>query len=44
MQIAKNTVATINYTLTDPQGQVIEEGTPRDLGQRDDLLAVPFAS
>jgi FKBP-type peptidyl-prolyl cis-trans isomerase SlyD len=30
MQIAKNTVATINYTLTDPQGQVIDSSEGRE--------------
>jgi FKBP-type peptidyl-prolyl cis-trans isomerase SlyD len=29
MQIAKNTVATIDYTLTDPQGQVIDTSKGR---------------
>jgi FKBP-type peptidyl-prolyl cis-trans isomerase SlyD len=30
MQIAKNTVATINYTLTDPKGQVIDSSKGRE--------------
>src|SRR3954466_15367699 len=30
MQIVKNTVATINYTLTDPQGQVIDTSQGRE--------------
>ena len=30
MQIAKNTVATIDYTLTDPQGQVIDSSKGRE--------------
>jgi len=30
MQIAKNTVATINYTLTDPKGQVIDSSNGRE--------------
>jgi FKBP-type peptidyl-prolyl cis-trans isomerase SlyD len=30
MQIAKNTVATINYTLTDPKGQVIDSSQGRE--------------
>src|SRR5215218_3099390 len=30
MQIAKNTVATIDYTLTDPNGQVIDSSQGRE--------------
>jgi FKBP-type peptidyl-prolyl cis-trans isomerase SlyD len=30
MQIAKNTVATIDYTLTDPKGQVIDSSKGRE--------------
>ena len=30
MQIAKNTVVTMNYTLTDPQGQVLDSSEGRE--------------
>lgn len=30
MQITKNTVATIDYTLTDPNGQVIDSSQGRE--------------